>query len=88
MKKLKLDFQQLNAEVLSRNQMKTILGGILSGGDGECSTSVTCSDGGKISCSSNGAAGNTQGGDSCQKTPTSVTCYDIGAPNNWSYSHC
>lgn len=31
MEKLKLDLQQLNAEVLTRSQMKTILGGLLSG---------------------------------------------------------
>lgn len=32
MKKLKLDFQQLNAEVLTRSQLKMIIGG--SGGSG------------------------------------------------------
>lgn len=32
MKKLKLDLQQLNAEVLTRSQMKTIFGGLASGG--------------------------------------------------------
>lgn len=28
MKKLKLDFQQLNAEVLTRSQLKKVLGGV------------------------------------------------------------
>ena len=32
MKKLKLDLQDLNAEVLTRNQLKTIFGGVASGG--------------------------------------------------------
>jgi natural product precursor len=35
MKKLKLDFQQLNAEVLTRSQLKQILGGT-------ASTNCTC----------------------------------------------
>jgi bacteriocin-like protein len=45
MKKLKLDFQQLNAEVLTKSELKKIIGGIGgSGGDG---------GGGSPSCSSN-----------------------------------
>lgn len=34
MKKLKLDFQHLNAEILTRSQLKQILGGDGSGGGG------------------------------------------------------
>ena len=37
MKKLKLDFQQMDAEVLTRSQMKQILGGVLSGDSCWCS---------------------------------------------------
>jgi len=45
MKKLRLNLQQLNAEVLTRSQLKQILGGY--GGSGE-----TCNCNSKADCSS------------------------------------
>ena len=46
MKKLKLDFQQMDAEVLTRSQMKTILGGLSSGGN--CQALVPGNNGGTV----------------------------------------
>jgi len=67
MKKLKLDFQSLNAEVLTRNQLKQILGGDDGSGGGAggkykccpkgqpdsqfCSTCVTVPAGSHAVCS-------------------------------------
>jgi len=49
MKKLKLNLQSLNAEVLTRSQLKQILGG--DGGSGLGSCTETC-PGGLTSCTS------------------------------------
>jgi len=49
MKKLKLDFQQLNAEVLTRSQLKQILGGV--DGSGGTGCYMCCWDSDPTNCS-------------------------------------
>jgi len=58
MKKLKLDFQKLNAEILTRSQLKQILGGLSSGGEScNCNSNDDCGKGCCVSGCTKGTSG-------------------------------
>ena len=77
MKKLKLDLAKMKgAELLTREQLKKIVGGSETG---NCSASTTCLNGSVISCSASGVAA------SCSsELATSVSCNGNGSSSSAS----
>ncbi len=88
MEKLKLNLSNLpGAEILTRELMKKVVGGMYPGGGrGECFIETSCDDGTTIKCNSHGADNNPQGGESCQKVEhLFVNCYNESETNNWLF---